>query len=600
MRPRSRPTAPPATVRWTHPAALASLGALALAVVALQAIRRPDPELWWQLALGGHTLSRGLAAASFGTWFDAGGGASPPHALFATLVRGLWNTAGEWAPFVLRAALALATLAVALLAATRTARAGLPAAQSSRGLASFSLLALAAWCALAARPAWQAHPLQLSALWFALQWLALEDYRGGGRAGLVALPLLAAAWANTDASWLVGLAANVVVLASALSRRDPRARRLGLAVIAAAAASLLQPGGPLAVSELFEFLTRARTETVFRGLPDLRPLDPFAHARTLTPVLILAWPLSRLFSTERPRDPAPLVVAVGLGALAAMAGRFVGLWAVACLALLGRDVVRWSVAGGPLQSEWARAAAAVAICVAAIATHVTDRAARPGVGLDRTEMPASAVDFMRRHGVQGRLFNAAPFGSYLAWSAEKGDVPLPFVDLRFRGTPDDRANYLAAFTRDADWLRLHARHRFDAVVVERYQAPGNTLLDRLDADSTWALVFADDVAAIWVRRDGANATLARERAYAVPVGRRGFDEFVTSVVVDGMELDRRRQVLMRMIGDSPNHRLTLTMLVATEMALGLQDAARLHVRDGLARWPDDRGLRAMLAQMEGV
>lgn len=600
MSPRARAASTSNPVTWSHPSALAALAGLAAAVIALQAFQRPDPELWWQLALGARTLSGGPPPASFGTWFDAGGTSAPPPVAFGVLVQAAWQAAGAWGLFALRAVLALGAFAAAAWAATRTARVGLATSQSSRSLAAFSLLALIAWCALIARPQAQASPLQLAALWLGLQWLALEDWRAGGRAAIVALPAVALAWANTDASWLVGVGVNAAAVIGAFVRRDPRARGLAGLALAALAAAMLQPGGPLAVGELLTFLRAVRVETVFRGLPDLQPLSPLAQIRSLAPLALVLWPLARLFSNERPRDPGPLLVAVGLGALAFAYERFLGLWAVACVALLGRDVVRWSASGAGLRSPWARAAAVLAVAAAAVASHASDAAKRPGVGLDRRDTPQYAVEFLRRHGVQGPVFNAAPLGSYLAWSAAAGGTPLPFVDLRFRGAPADRVGYLAAFTTDADWRRLDARHRFQSVLVERYQAPGSTLHDRLDADSTWALVFADDDAAIWVRRDGPNAALARERAYAVPVGRRGFDQFVTNVVVDGMVLDARREALLRMIQDSPNHRLTLTMLVATEMALGLESAARLHVRDGLARWPEDRALRAMLAQMEGV
>jgi tetratricopeptide (TPR) repeat protein len=47
---------------------------------------------------------------------------------------------------------------------------------------------------------------------------------------------------------------------------------------------------------------------------------------------------------------------------------------------------------------------------------------------------------------------------------------------------------------------------------------GNSLPDRLDADSTWALVFRDDNACLYVRRAGRYSDLARREGYVIIPG----------------------------------------------------------------------------------
>jgi hypothetical protein len=591
MTPRSRTTRTALPLR--HPAHLAAVAATAAAVVATVLFRRADPELWWQLAIGAQVLTGRFPAAAFGTWFDPGTPVTPPAMPFGVLLAGAWRALGEAAPLVLRSGLALAAFGVAALAAHRGA--GDPH-KPGRG-ASFALLALVAVCALAGRPALQAHPLQLAALWLALQLLALQNWRSGGRAFAWALPLLAMGWANTDASWPVGLGVTLCAVAAAWLRRDERARPLTLAALGAALASLAQPGGPAAAIEIADFVSRARTETLFRGLPDLRPLDWTARARDLVPPLLVAWPAAALFAPGPRPDRTSLLVSLLLGALAVAAERFLGLWAVACIGWLGRDLLRLGATAPAPRAPWVRGALAAAVCAAVAALALTDTPRRPGVGLDSDGVPVAAAQFMARHGLTGRGFNAAPYGSYLAWRAAGEPVPLPFVDMRFRGQPADRVQYMAAFVTDADWLRLHARHRFDWVLVERYQPPPNTLLDRLDADSSWALVFADDVAVLYARRDGADGALARALALGIPVGRRGYETFLQPEQFTTAQLDDRRVSLQRMIDDSPQHRLALTLLASTELALGLNDAAIIRVRDGLARWPRDPALRAMFVNL---
>src|SRR5262249_22742909 len=56
-------------------------------------------------------------------------------------------------------------------------------------------------------------------------------------------------------------------------------------------------------------------------------------------------------------------------------------------------------------------------------------------------------------------------------------------------------------------------HHFDWVLLRRVPYPGDFMVDHLDADSSFALVFLDDAAALWVRRDGALAPLAARLGY---------------------------------------------------------------------------------------
>lgn len=583
----------PAPTPFSHPLHLAALALLAGVIVALQAFRSADPELWWQLAVGRHTLSHGLPGASFGTWFDPGTPAAPPHALAGALLAALWGAFGTAAPLVQRSLLALAAFAVAIVAAHRT---GPGAKAPAAPHASFALVALVGWCALAGRGFWQAHPLHLAALLLALLLAALEAWRTGADRAAWALPVITLGWAFADASWPVAAGVLLAYLADAWLRRDPRARTLTILVLVSLAATALQPGGLDAVAALATFATSTRHEPLFRTIPDLMPLGRATGLRTLAPALMVAWPLAVLFAPGRSRDWAALIVSAGLAALAFAGARFLGLWAVGCALLLGRDVVRWIAARGP-RSPVVRAALAVVALAVVVTMGLRDRLREPGPGLSQDHSPVAAADFLQREGLRGHGFNAAPLGPYLAWRAQGGATPLPFTDLRFRGTADDRRRYVAVFSNAAEWRTLDARHRFDWALLDRYQAPGLDILDRLDGDPDWALVFADDVAALYARRDGADSSAARRLALGVPVGRRGYDTFLDPTGLSTDELERRRAMLTRMVQDSPQHRLAITMLAVTEMALNLPDAALMHARDGLARWPEDPALTAVMTNL---
>ena len=77
-------------------------------------------------------------------------------------------------------------------------------------------------------------------------------------------------------------------------------------------------------------------------------------------------------------------------------------------------------------------------------------------------------------------------------------------------------------------------------------------MDYLDADADWALVFADDVAALYLRRNGAQAATASREAYQwVPGGDARITRMARAVEVDGEVRDVVRAELARMIADSP-------------------------------------------------
>jgi len=137
----------------------------------------------------------------------------------------------------------------------------------------------------------------------------------------------------------------------------------------------------------------------------------------------------------------------------------------------------------------------------------------PGMGIDRHSIPEAACDFMKASGVAGRGFTIYPFGGYLLWRFWPDRERLPFMDVHQSGTAEIRGLYQEAFTDPGAWSTLDRRYRFDYVLLQRMPPPGETLLDRLDADSTWALVFLDDLAALYARRTGRLAALAQTSGY---------------------------------------------------------------------------------------
>jgi hypothetical protein len=148
-------------------------------------------------------------------------------------------------------------------------------------------------------------------------------------------------------------------------------------------------------------------------------------------------------------------------------------------------------------------AAAVLLAVAPIVFfRTTDQR---GSGFEPRNFPEPAVAWIEEKRPSGNMWNFSPFGGYLEWRLYPSF--RPFIDGRILDYP------LAARARAAE---------FDAAVFEplareyamEWAVCGVSEWELfclpIAASSDWTMVFWDDNSAVYVRRDGPNAALARQ------------------------------------------------------------------------------------------
>ena len=87
------------------------------------------------------------------------------------------------------------------------------------------------------------------------------------------------------------------------------------------------------------------------------------------------------------------------------------------------------------------------------------------------------------------------------------------MDIHQAGTVQDRYEYYFAGLDARAWQELDGRHRFDWAILRRLPYPGDLRLEILDADPSFVVAFMDDAGALYLRRDGADSTLAGETGY---------------------------------------------------------------------------------------
>ncbi|HEY6867335.1 MAG TPA: hypothetical protein VI792_08765, partial [Candidatus Eisenbacteria bacterium] len=567
-----------------HPALLAAALATAFLVVLAVTFRLVDTDFWEHLAVGrAMWATHAIPRVNLWTWPTYGQPLVLPSWGFRALLWPCYALGGVGGLFVWRWLTTLAAFAIAWAAARRM------------GATGFTPLVVIVACVLVYRERSQVRPETLVAILIAVEIWLLESRRhprpatageGAARAARDPAPwlvLVAWVWANVHISYWLGLALIAIHWAVARSSRrgagGAAAAPLAAALAGAVLVSFLNPFGWRALSQPFEYFFVWRHELVYRTIDELRPIDWSTQLASGLPLVVAGWPALALWRARRHgADLAELGTAALFLALALTSQRFTGPLAVAAAPYLARDLEAWVRARRwpPWTTPaWHRAALAVAAGAALVPVGWRHSDLRPGIGIAPEFPPAAACDFVAAHGVRGRAFNAFELGGYLLWRFWPDRTRLPFMDIHQTGTREDRRDIAGAMFDERVWRALDARHRFDWALLKRLHSPQDFTIDHLEADSAWVLVFADDAAALFVRRDGPLAAVADSFGYALaPAGAQRRDRLAAACFDDAALRARAESELARMAASSRYDSGALSLL------------ASLLMLDG--RWADAR------------
>jgi hypothetical protein len=330
------------------------------------------------------------------------------------------------------------------------------------------------------------------------------------------------------------------------------------------------------------------------------PLVWNTHLRDGLPALMLGWPLLLLWRARRKGlDLVEALLCLFFTGVALSSQRFLGPYALAAAPFVARDL---GARVAPLhRPAWLTSAAVRGVVVAAACVAISlPEWSRPdlplGLGLDLSGVPVAAGDFLRDHNVRGRGFNPFHFGGYLAFRAGADRGRLPFMSTQPEQTPRaDRLLYPRVFGDPAAWRALDERHRFEYLVLDRDQDPGDWLPDLLDHDAAWVMVFADDAASILVRRHGRFAALADSFGYRVlPAGRVARAALLSACASDSILRERTGTELRRQVAASPWGGRAHQLLGVLAAMAGRTAEARTHAELALEQRPLLPGLHKLL------
>jgi hypothetical protein len=131
---------------------------------------------------------------------------------------------------------------------------------------------------------------------------------------------------------------------------------------------------------------------------------------------------------------------------------------------------------------------------------------RYGTGFDEANLPDGAARFIAANHLEGPPFNFLPFGGWLTWrlypdvrvfiDGRTGRLyPVPFFERYAAAEHDPRTWAGVVDEWQIQWAVVRAR-------------PGEVFSEPLARDRRFVMVYIDDCAAIYVRRDGPNADVA--------------------------------------------------------------------------------------------
>jgi hypothetical protein len=149
------------------------------------------------------------------------------------------------------------------------------------------------------------------------------------------------------------------------------------------------------------------------------------------------------------------------------------------------------------------------------------------------------------------------------------------MDIHQTGTRQDRLDVVGVMVDSAAWRELDRRHGFEWALLKRLQAAQDHSLDHLEADPSWALVFADDAAALFVKRGGARPAFADSFGFVLaPAGAERRARIAAACFGDAALRARTEAELGRMAAASELNSQALSLLASMLMLDGRWAEAR--------------------------
>ena len=567
------PLPPIAIPPLTHPAMLLGVLVLFACVVIGPTFVMSDTDMWQHLAVGRAIwTTHSIPMTNVWTWPTYGEPQVLPSWLFRALLWPFYAIGGMFGLQVWRWLTTFLVFLFGWLAARRL------------GARGFLALAMIAWCALIYRHRVYVRPETLAAVLVAItQWLLLS--RRSSAPGTSSrrdwwLVVLAWIWPNAHISyWMFFALTGIHAFAEFF---DQKSRKPSLWVILAASVvvSFANPWGWKPLEEPFLYAFVWSKEPIFKTIGELMPVDWKFLATTGYLSAVILWPLLATCRALRRHgwDVAELCTMAFFMVLGLQSQRFVSVWAVVAAPYLARDIAVFA-ADVPwprfLRPVWVRVVLMAAVVIGGSLPDWKRTDLPFGTGVLVNSYPAGACEFMVKHGIRGHGFNHFEMGGYMVWRFWPEKDRLPFFDIHLTGKPEDRLLAGMMLSYATAWQQLDAKYHFPYLLLRRLHGETDVSLDIVEADTSFALCFLDDAAAIYVRKHGPLAAVADSFAFRlVRAGRVGMGEMGRELTADSTLRSVMRAEFQRMVDESPANANANSMLAQMDLMSGDLASAR--------------------------
>lgn len=496
---------------FTHKVAIALL-LCTIGVVVLYLMRPiADPDFFWHLKTGQWILQH-QALPSIDPFSLAPPAADDLRASFLltsywfsqTIYAALYALGGWWGIALLRVAL------VGVMATLFFSRCDL------RQPAKVSLLLLVGVQILETYPL--ERPQVFSFVFFAVLLVLLERYREQREgenntvvfAALVAVVMLV--WANMHGGFFVGQATLLLFLVMegvkffhpALSPLEKRRYGgLGLIVLAGLTASFFNPN-PLNSFKILFNIGDTNTflfTTNIEYYSSLRILREYSDYTIVLNWLMMALVVGSMLTSGRRQDIVWPVLLAGTAFMGCQHVRYMPFFLIAALFYLGKCRYEGAV-GTFFKTFLVVSALMAAIWFSRDEARNFSPFIRGQWGVDQS-FPVSAADFAVQNKLPGPVYNTYLWGGYLVWRL--GPERKIYCDGRVLD-PSRYWEYLSSTIGSQGatpyWKEIFRKNGIQTAIVQTKEDTGqmSSLAASINRDSDWTLVFAQDNAAVFVRK----------------------------------------------------------------------------------------------------
>jgi tetratricopeptide (TPR) repeat protein len=244
---------------------------------------------------------------------------------------------------------------------------------------------------------------------------------------------------------------------------------------------------------------------------------------------------------------------------------------------------------GRKTNQWALSLFAALVCAAlTVAALGGVELKRAGIGVEHKMFPEGAARFLAGHDLNGNLFNSYAFGNYLLFARYPQNHV--FIDGRVDVYGKEGLRlYTAVRNAEAGWQKILEEHSVEICVLATEKSSELQFMSALHRSPDWALVYWDDLSAIYVKRAAdRQAFLSRAYVYAVRP-----DDFDPAVLESPQRLARERDYRAKLRED-PNFAFAAYCLARCLIERDRRDEAVELLERAVALEPENATFSATL------